>query len=191
MLKRAVVMVVLSSFAACGHDRSAGAVAPLDAVDRVGAGGSGAGAARVVASEAGGPGCAGLPRGLEGDAPSDGEIARWVTRVDEVTVELAAALVPRVLADPVGSLRGARIVPSLRDGRPSGFKLYAIRPGSLVAALGLRNGDLVVTVDREAAFDAGRGLALFARIRGLAPGDTIAIGVERVGRPLTITYRIR
>jgi type II secretory pathway component PulC len=43
--------------------------------------------------------------------------------------------------------RAARIVPSLTNGRPSGVKLYAIRPGSLFAALGLRNGDTLVTVD--------------------------------------------
>jgi general secretion pathway protein C len=136
---------------------------------------------------AGGP----APSRVEVGALTDEQIARSVTRVHDATFEVAVALLPQVFADPVTALRGARVIPSSRDGRPAGFKLFAIRPGSLPAALGFRNGDLLVTIAGESLVDASRGLELYARLGALAPGDVIRVGIERGGRPSTLTYRIR
>ena len=43
--------------------------------------------------------------------------------------------------------RAARVVPTLRDGQFIGVKLYAIRPGSPLAAIGLENGDTVRAIN--------------------------------------------
>jgi hypothetical protein len=42
---------------------------------------------------------------------------------------------------------GARVVPSMKQGRPVGLKLFAIRPDSLFAAAGFFNGDLLTDVN--------------------------------------------
>lgn len=42
---------------------------------------------------------------------------------------------------------GARVVPSMKEGRPHGLKLFAIRPDSLFAAAGFFNGDLLGDVN--------------------------------------------
>jgi len=42
---------------------------------------------------------------------------------------------------------GARVVPSMKEGRPVGLKLFAIRPDSLFAAAGFFNGDLLTEVN--------------------------------------------
>ena len=43
----------------------------------------------------------------------------------------------------------ARVVPAFREGRPVGFKLFAIRDGSLYSRLGLRNGDVLQRINGE------------------------------------------
>ena len=43
----------------------------------------------------------------------------------------------------------ARLVPNFRDGQTVGFRLYAVRPGSLVARLGIANGDTLLAVNDE------------------------------------------
>jgi general secretion pathway protein C len=41
--------------------------------------------------------------------------------------EVDRALVTQLLANPSAAARGARVVPSVKDGKPNGFKLYAVR----------------------------------------------------------------
>ena len=43
--------------------------------------------------------------------------------------------------------QSARVVPTLRDGKLIGVKLYAIRPGSPLAAIGLENGDTLRAIN--------------------------------------------
>ncbi len=71
----------------------------------------------------------------------------------------------------------ARMVPALTDGVPSGIKVYAIRPGSLLATIGLENGDTLRAIDDvpltspDAALEVYRPLSdhfdLDVRRRGL------------------------
>jgi hypothetical protein len=64
---------------------------------------------------------------------------------ETVVVDIRRTELDRLIAaDPTGQ---ARLVPSFRDGAPVGMKIYAIRPGSLFAALGFRAGDLVTSID--------------------------------------------
>ena len=67
------------------------------------------------------------------------------TGADQYTIR--RGLLDRLLADPMAVAKSARIVPAFTAGMPAGFKLYAIRAGSLFAALGLQNGDTVVTIN--------------------------------------------
>jgi S1-C subfamily serine protease len=46
-----------------------------------------------------------------------------------------------------GMSLGVRPVPAIRNGLVEGVKLYAIRPGSVWAALGLKNGDSILSVN--------------------------------------------
>ncbi|HUH02413.1 MAG TPA: hypothetical protein VML75_10475 [Kofleriaceae bacterium] len=65
-----------------------------------------------------------------------------------------------------GALAGqARVVPVTREGAPSGFKVYAIRPGSLVQALGLRNGDTVLAISDVPVIGAHSALDVYAALR--------------------------
>jgi hypothetical protein len=99
--------------------------------------------------------------------------------------EIAHAIVDQILANPMAVAKGARIVPAMKDGKPHGFKLYAIRPASVFAKLGLMNGDTLVTVNGFELTSADKALEIYEKLRD---ATTIEIEVERKGVRLTIDY---
>lgn len=93
-----------------------------------------------------------------------------------------------LLADQAKLMRSARFVPVLRDGASVGFKLFGIRPDSELGSFGLRNGDLVRSIDEFPLADADQALKAYA---GLRTRDTFEILVERRGAPLKIRVEVR
>ena len=82
---------------------------------------------------------------------------------------------------------GVRVVPVLRCGAPAGVRLYAIRPGSLYARLGLQNGDEVVRVDGIPLTSPDRALEAYARAR---LRRTVTVDLRRQKMPIEIVYQI-
>lgn len=67
---------------------------------------------------------------------------------DTVIVDIQRATIDRLLSDSNLAAQ-ARLVPYFHSGQPHGYKLYAIRPGSVFAVLGLQNGDVLTTVNNQ------------------------------------------
>ncbi|MFT3692851.1 MAG: type II secretion system protein GspN [Kofleriaceae bacterium] len=88
-------------------------------------------------------------------------------------------------------MKGARVVPAMKDGKADGFKLYAIKPGSLYEHLGFTNGDTISTVDGASLASADSALEAYQRVVGLAAGSKVEIVVIRKGAPVTITYSLK
>lgn len=80
-----------------------------------------------------------------------------------------------------------RIVPSVGSGRPRGFKVYAIRPCSLPEQLGLRNGDLVVSINGVAPLTPDSLLASFKTLR---KATDFTVRIERKGQIVTQLYHL-
>ncbi len=115
----------------------------------------------------------------------------WQDRVtcgDDGVITVARSLVDELAADPVQLLRAARVVPAVHQGAPAGIKLYAIRPASLVAALGLENGDRVHRVAGVAVTTPDAAPAAMAAARA---GDRFEVELERRGRELVRRYAVR
>ena len=88
-------------------------------------------------------------------------------------------------ADPAQVTSGGRAVPVV-DGAQGGFKLYAIRPGSAYAALGLEDGDVVRAINGTPVASADQILELVARSTG-----QITLDLFRRGQPLLLNYLIK
>ena len=72
--------------------------------------------------------------------------------------------------------------------RPAGFKLYAIRPTSLYAKLGLQNGD---TLERVNGFDLAtpeKALDVYTKVRD---ATKLVLDITRRGKPVTLTITIK
>ncbi|HOX42451.1 MAG TPA: hypothetical protein PK668_02585 [Myxococcota bacterium] len=81
----------------------------------------------------------------------------------------------------------ARIVPALKDGKPNGFKLFAIRPGSLHAELGIMNGDVIQSVNGIELSSPEQALEAYTRLR---TASELVVQLERRGQPRKHTYRL-
>ena len=84
--------------------------------------------------------------------------------------------------------RAARIVPAMKDGRASGFKLYGMRPGSFFDKLGFQKGDVVVTINDLTMDSPEKALAIFTGLRAV---KQIRLGIERAGAPLDVVLDVR
>lgn len=82
-----------------------------------------------------------------------------------------------------------RAVPNLtKDGTADGFKLFAIRRGSLFSKIGLRNGDVVRSVNGLRLNSIEEGLETFQALRH---EDNLSIEVVRNKQAKTLTYNIQ
>ncbi|HZS39732.1 MAG TPA: type II secretion system protein GspC [Polyangia bacterium] len=102
--------------------------------------------------------------------------------------DVERAFLDRVMENLSSIATCARIVPSLVDGRPLGFKLYAIRPQSLFARLLLRNGDRIETINGMDLTSPDKALEVYTRLRA---ADNFVVALERRGEALTLDYSIR
>lgn len=80
------------------------------------------------------------------------------------------------------------VAPFYRDGKPAGFRLNGVRSDSIFSSLGIRNGDVISSVNGQTIDSPQRAMQLY---EGLSQRGTIKMVVERGGRPVTITYDIK
>jgi hypothetical protein len=94
----------------------------------------------------------------------------------------------RRLVSTGGAQAGARVTPVMRDGEVTGLRFGAVRPDSVAAAIGLRTGDVMTSIDNEPIKTAQQVLDLYGRLDRLT-------GVElqgtRAGKPLAIQLTLQ
>lgn len=115
-------------------------------------------------------------------------IDNGIKKIDDSTYEIDRALVDKVLANPMAVAKGARIVPAVKNGKPDGFKLYAIRPSSVYAKLGLTNGDTLQAINGFEMTSADKALEVYTKLR---EASSLEVEVTRRGKPVTLKYTIR
>jgi general secretion pathway protein C len=129
------------------------------------------------------------------EKPSDGggdelqaSIDNGVKKIDDTTYEIDKGLVEKALANPMALAKGARVVPAVKNGKPDGFKLYAIRPSSVYAKLGLTNGDTLQSINGFELTSADKALEVYTKLR---EATQLQVEITRRGKPMTLNYSIR
>ena len=118
------------------------------------------------------------------DAPTErGEFAPRA--VVPGVIVFRRADVDRWLQTGSALLRNTRIVPSLRDGRVVGVRVYGVRRGEALARLGLVDGDVIQRVNGLDIASPDRCLEAYARLR---QSDEVVVDLVRRGRRLTLRY---
>ncbi len=82
----------------------------------------------------------------------------------------------------------ARAVPYMKDGKNTGFRVFAIRPGSIFEQIGLKNGDVVQRINDQQLSDPAKAAGLLDVIQS---ADTLRIDILRANKPSTMSYRIQ
>ena len=139
----------------------------------------------AVATAAGGAAVELAPP-LDADRLAD-KVAAAIRRVDATHVEVSRATADEVLANPAAFTRGARVLPAVKDGAMIGFKLDAVRPGSVYARLGLANGDTITAIAGQPLDSLDHAMDAYSAVR---TASKIDVAIVRRGAPLTVTVTI-
>ncbi|HET9624822.1 MAG TPA: type II secretion system protein GspC [Kofleriaceae bacterium] len=125
------------------------------------------------------------PPAMPGDEPV---IETGIKKLDDTHYEVDKAVIAKVMLNPVAFARGARIVPAMKEGKPEGFRLSAIRPGSELARLGLVNGDTLQSINGFELTSVDKALEVYTKLR---EATSLEIDVTRRGKPVSLNYAIK
>jgi general secretion pathway protein C len=81
-----------------------------------------------------------------------------------------------------------RAVPHFEGGESTGFRLFAIRRGSIFDKIGLKNGDIIRSVNGQAMNDPTRALGLLEELRD---SNDLTVQVTRNRKDETLNYSVR
>ena len=85
-------------------------------------------------------------------------------------------------------LTQARAVPYFKDGKSVGLRLFAIKSGSMFETIGLKNGDILKSINGTSLADITQAVKLFEELRN---ERSISVQVERNREDKEFQYQIR
>lgn len=113
-------------------------------------------------------------------------ILAGITRVGPGAATMSRESRDLILSNLAILARSARAVPA-NDSGAIGYRLHGIRPGSVLAALGLRNGDLLKSINGRPTTTPQEVLAAYSGLRG---AGSWALSISRRGADMTLSVRV-
>ena len=110
-----------------------------------------------------------------------------VRKIAEGDYEVDRSLV-RDLVTGTAKAGGARAIPHMKGGEVQGIRMVGVRGGSVAAALGLKNGDIIGAIDNEPIRNVQQLLDLYAKLDQIS---AVELQGTRAGKPMTLTLRLR
>jgi len=101
--------------------------------------------------------------------------------VDEAEVENALGNINQLLTQ-------IRVVPNFQDGKADGFKVFAIKPNSIFANVGLKNGDVIRKVNGNDITSPEKAFGIFQELRN---EKNLSLEISRRGQTQSFNYEIR
>lgn len=101
--------------------------------------------------------------------------------IEEAEVDKALENLPLLLTQ-------ARAVPYFKEGRSIGLRLFAIKTGSLYERLGLKNGDILKSINGNNLGDLSQALKLFEQLK---QERSLSVTLERDKSDQELKYQIR
>ncbi len=101
--------------------------------------------------------------------------------VDRESVEAATQDMNRLLTQ-------ARLVPNFTGGVADGFRIFSIVPDSLFEKVGLRNGDIIRSINGVEMKDPEKAFQLYQQLKD---NDRFVIDLTRAGQNLSLNYEVK
>ena len=111
-----------------------------------------------------------------------------VKKLSDTEYEIPKDEIENVLGNLNVIATQARIVPSFRNGKANGFKLFSIRPGSLYSKIGIQNGDVIQKINGYEINSPDKALEIYGKLK---EASSITVDLVRRGRTKTMSYGIR
>ncbi len=113
--------------------------------------------------------------------------AEGVKPLGDNRYEVQHRLIESTLSNLNSIATQARIVPSFKNGVANGFKLFSIQPGSLYAAIGVENGDVIQKINGYEINSPDKALEVYQKLRD---SRHITIEIERNGQAVRKEYNV-
>jgi general secretion pathway protein C len=132
-------------------------------------------------------GALGEPAAVARPASNPVALGRTITRTGDNQFRVPRAEIDRILSNLNDVAMQARIVPAFKDGVAQGFKLFAIRPDSLYAMIGIQDGDVIKRINGYDLDSVEKGMELYLKLK---EASRIDVELERSGRTVRSTYDV-
>lgn len=116
------------------------------------------------------------------------EIASKIHKVSETEFNVERSVIDEILENQAELMKSARIVPDKQGDKVMGIRLFGIRSGTLLATLGLKNGDRLETINGFDMSDPQKALEAYGRLR---TADALKVKISRGGAPVNIDFKIQ
>lgn len=101
--------------------------------------------------------------------------------VDRESVEAATQDMNRLLTQ-------ARLVPNFTGGAADGFRIFSIVPASMFDKIGLRNGDIIHSINGIELKEPEKAFQVYQMLKD---NDRFVIDLMRAGQKLSLNYEVR
>jgi general secretion pathway protein C len=118
---------------------------------------------------------------------TDQELDDGIEKISDTKFNIQRSLVDKALANQGSLMKAARVIPHEENGRVVGVKLYGIRRTSLLGRLGVRNGDMLRTINGFDMTSPDTALEAYSVLRS---AEKLTLAVKRQNKEMTIEYNI-
>ena len=132
------------------------------------------------------PGAKGPPPPAAGGGPASG-FAGKVRKIGEHEYDVERTAVDALIANPA-ELMKARITPAKEGDRIVGMNIFGVRPGTMLSAIGLENGDRLTAINGFEMNDPQKMLEAYSK---LMRADHLSASVVRGGKPMSLEFNIK
>ena len=114
--------------------------------------------------------------------------ARGITKTGPNQFDIDRAVVDLILDHQAELLHLTRVVPEQENGRTVGIRLLGVKEGSLLALLGIENGDRLQQINGFDVASPEKALEAYARLHS---ADQLTVQVDRRGAMHSLEFHIR
>jgi general secretion pathway protein C len=118
----------------------------------------------------------------------DSTIADRIQKVSSSEFVVDRSLVDDVVKQQSLLMTEVRVVPEVKNGETLGIRLFVIKPESMLAKLGLQNGDRLDVINGFPLSSPEQALQAYAQ---LLTADAFALKITRRGKAIDLDYAFR
>lgn len=114
-------------------------------------------------------------------------IADKIEKVSDTEYRIERSAIDAILEQQAKLVRRTRVRPMKKGGDVVGMRVSSVRRGTLLDSIGIRNGDVIKTINGFDLTDPQKALEAYGRLRS---ASEVKVQIERGGKPVTLEYQM-